>query len=823
MAGEIEPPRSAVADETSASGNSFAAIVEGSAPRLTRSSGSGKPRRGGFLRRFATRMGWSTLLTVALPLLAAFLYLRFYGLPGPAQSYLMRAIEARHVFPYPFTVRRFLLDPTGAILADQVTVYRDANRQSVLLQVNQIRIGIAWFSWWRGRGIINGASISDAEVRYPIGNETADFHEVNADIAVDDRTIKIENAQACFFNFFLSLRGTVHNEGFPRQPPPTQDQLRQREALWRSVASAMRDLGGERPIDIQLDFESATQHLSSSRANFIIEGNHLTWRGAPVEELSIHGSLHDDTVDLSDFKVAAPRGDLSAYGEWNIQKHTAQLQFTSSMDFTTFAPAFSGAAGAALSKLDFPNVAPSMSGRILFDLRQGMHTDLQADLDWRDFTFNQRPFSRLSVPLAYDGKRLLIPGLKIVGDAGNVDLELFFDRTQTPANLNARITSTLDPTVLKGVLGAGMDRFLESCAFPGGGPNLQATAKGTALKTDAWTINGKLAVGKFVYKKAVFSSATSDFTFSDSRLSLPNLEVVRPEGKGGGGIIYDFGNRSVILHNLVTQVNVSEVAPVMGPKFTEYTKPYHFARPPLVHANGKVDLQDQKKDLDTDLLVQVEAKTPMDWTLFHVPYSFDNPNGTLTFKNRKMTVDMKQCGFYGGSLTGTLDMDLRQNPAGYVLDMNLDKVDFKKFMVRTFNYAQSTGVLNAATHLSGAISNLATMDGRGEVKVSDGDITAIPLLGSLTPQIPLFSVADAAHSHFTVEKGVIHTDDLHISSETLALIGNGTYNFITDQVDLNMRVNANLIFAIPLYPLSKIFEFHGTGPMKGVKWTPKNL
>ena len=158
----------------------------------------------------------------------------------------------------------------------------------------------------------------------------------------------------------------------------------------------------------------------------------------------------------------------------------------------------------------------------------------------------------------------------------------------------------------------------------------------------------------------------------------------RPEGQGGGAIIYDFKNRSVALRNLVTQVNVAEVAPIMGPKFTEYTKPYHFARPPLVHANGKVDLQDKKKDLDTDLLVQVEARTPMEWTLFHIPFSFDNPNGTLTFKNRRLTVNMKQCGFYEGALGGTLDMDLRQNPAAYVLDINLARVNFKKFMVRVF-------------------------------------------------------------------------------------------------------------------------------------------
>ena len=67
------------------------------------------------------------------------------------------------------------------------------------------------------------------------------------------------------------------------------------------------------------------------------------------------------------------------------------------------------------------------------------------------------------------------------------------------------------------------------------------------------------------------------------------------------------------------------------------------------------------------------------------------------------------------------------------------------------------------------------------MKIENGDIAHIPFLGSLTPLIPLLSAADAAHAHFTAAKGVIHTDDLHISSETLALIGNGNYDFVTDQ------------------------------------------
>jgi hypothetical protein len=777
----------------------------------------------GLMRRVLARIGLGTLAMLALPLLVVFLWLRLFGLPDSAKNYLLSAIERRHIFPFPVDVDRFLLDATGAVLAEHVTVYRDAARKSVMFQVDEARVSIAWLSWWRGRGVINGASISNADVRYPVGNETADFHEVNADIAFDGHDIKIENAQARFLDLALYIRGTIHNDGFPKSKPPTPAQMHEREAILRSVLKAVDDVGVERPIDVQLEFETSTHDLGGGRANFILEGQHLTWRTAPVDELSIHGSLDDGVVDLSDFKIALQRGDLSAYGEWNIADRTAELQFTSSMDFTTLAPAFTGPLGAALRKLDFPYNSPSMSGRVLFDLHQGIHTDVQADLDWRDFVFNQVSFSRLSVPVAYDGKRLLIPGLKVVGMAGNVDLEFFFDSTNAAPNINARIVSTLDPTILKGVFGEGMDRFLNSCSFPAGGPRIEATATGTALKTDAWTATGKMATGKFVYKTAAFDSATSDFTFADSKLSLPNLEVYRPEGKGGGGIVYDFKNRTVELHNLVTQVNVSEVAPIMGPKFTEYTKPYHFARPPLVHANGRVDLQDQKKELTTDLIVQVDAKTPMSWTLFHVPFSFDNPNGTLVFKNRQLDVDMKQCGFYDGSLTGTLDMDLRQNPAAYVMDLNLGKVNFQKFMVRVFNYGKSTGELTGSAHLTGTIGNMASMGGSGEMKIENGDIAHIPFLGSLTPLIPLLSAADAAHAHFTAAKGVIHTDDLHISSETLALIGNGNYDFVTDQLDLDMRVNANGPAAIILYPFSKIFEFHGSGRMKDVKWEPKNL
>jgi hypothetical protein len=777
------------------------------------------------LHRVVRHVGLGTMIAIGAPILIAILWLRFFGLPDSAKTYLLSEIQRRNILPYPVAIDRLLLSPTGALLADHVTVYHDAARRDTMLQVDQVRIGIAWLSWWRGRGIVDSASISNAEVRLPIGpNETVAFHNVDAKVTFDGHDIRIENAQTRLLNLDLSVRGIIHNQGFPPAKPPTETQIKAREDIYRSVKKALDDIGGAQPLEVQLEFETTTRDLPGGRANFSVEGQNLTWRNAPIDEFDIRGTLGDGVVELSDFKIALERGDLTAYGQWNLGTHSAELQFTSSMDFTTLAPAFPGTLGNALGLLDFPQAAPSMTGRVLFDLTEGFHADVQADLDWENFTFNGVPFQQLIIPVAYDGKRLLIPGLKMAGQAGNVDLQFFYDATQDPPSLNGKITSTLDPTILKGVFGEGMDKFLASCAFPAGGPHIDATATGTALKSDAWTVKGDLNATKFVYKSVAFDSAVSDFGFADSKLDLLDLAVHRPEGDGSGRIVYDFKNRSVELHNLVTQIDVAAVAPVMGPKFTEYTRPYHFAKPPLVHANGLVDLQSTKENLDTDLVVEVEGRSPMEWTLFHIPYSFDRPNGTLTFKNRKLLVNMHQCGFYGGSLTGTLDLNLRPSPADYVVDLTLDKVDFQKFMVRSFKYEKSTGSLNAKGHFAGVLGVMTSMSGKGSADVVDGDITPIPLIGALTPLIPGFSAADEAHGNFTISDGFIRTDDLNISSETLALIGNGNYNFVADKLDLNMRVNTRVpLFGLLTYPVSKIFEFHAAGTMKDPQWSARNF
>src|SRR6202011_4666300 len=105
-----------------------------------------------YFKRLLARLGLGTLVTVAVPLFVAVLCLRFWGLPEVAKIYLLNEIEKRHILPFPIAVDHLLLDPTGAVLAERLTVFRDASRQDIMLQVDRVRISFAWLSWWRGRG-----------------------------------------------------------------------------------------------------------------------------------------------------------------------------------------------------------------------------------------------------------------------------------------------------------------------------------------------------------------------------------------------------------------------------------------------------------------------------------------------------------------------------------------------------------------------------------------------------------------------------------------------------------------------------------------------
>jgi hypothetical protein len=135
--------------------------------------------------------------------------------------------------------------------------------------------------------------------------------------------------------------------------------------------------------------------------------------------------------------------------------------------------------------------------------------------------------------------------------------------------------------------------------------------------------------------------------------------------------------------------------------------------------------------------------------------------------------------------------------------------------------------LDLSSNFTGQLGNLDTMKGEGEITIKDGYILSIPFLGGLSEMlssvIPNFAMAKAgkAHSTYTLDQGRILSKDVEISSAIFTVIGEGNYDYVRDNLNMDMRVNAKGVAGILLFPVSKLFEYKGSGSLKKPVWQPK--
>ena len=85
-----------------------------------------------------------------------------------------------------------------------------------------------------------------------------------------------------------------------------------------------------------------------------------------------------------------------------------------------------------------------------------------------------------------------------------------------------------------------------------------------------------------------------------------------------------------------------------------------------------------------------------------------------------------------------------------------------------------------------------------------------------------YSVAHEATAPFTIRNGVIHTDRLKVSGKLFAMLGHGDLNFLKDDLDFDIRIDAGGPGAV-LTPLYKLFEYHGEGSLTKPVWRPKRF
>ena len=153
-------------------------------------------------------------------------------------------------------------------------------------------------------------------------------------------------------------------------------------------------------------------------------------------------------------------------------------------------------------------------------------------------------------------------------------------------------------------------------------------------------------------------------------------------------------------------------------------------------------------------------------------------------------------------------------------------MDFASLTKLYFNYASSHGLLDGTFDFGGTNDDPWTLYGNGRVEVTEGNVFAIPVLGpfsgilnSIVPGMG-YNVAHDVACSFAVRDGVITTHDFLVKGMGFSMIGDGRLLFLDDRLNFNIRLNAQGLPGVLLFPVSKLLEYAGTGTLESPVWKP---
>ena len=313
--------------------------------------------------------------------------------------------------------------------------------------------------------------------------------------------------------------------------------------------------------------------------------------------------------------------------------------------------------------------------------------------------------------------------------------------------------------------------------------------------------------------------------FADGAVTCEDFHVTRDEGTGSGSFTYDFKKHEVRVSNIRSSLYPAEVIFWIDPKTWKTVMPYKFRRPPNVIANGVYQFRGGK---NTRLEINADGASGMDYVFLGKTLPFDRVSARLLFTNDRLQITDVRADLLAGTLRGTADISLARTDPRYRASLSVSQINFPRLTDLYYNYKTAQGLLRGTYELTGLGSDWRTMRGSGKVEVSNGDVFAIPIFGPLSGILNHivpgsgYSIAHKASAEFTVENGIIHTEDFEAAGSLFSMLGNGDIHFLDDKLDFNLRLDMKGP-GVLLMPMYKLFEYAGEGSLKKPDWHPKRF
>lgn len=748
------------------------------------------------------------------------LWLHFAGLPRAFHPSLIDA-AARAGLQLQFD--RMRLSPIEGLVLDKVRLRSEKLPEKPEVAVDRAAVSLNWRRLLRGVVELNALDLRGGQLFLPLSSsegvtQTLRLTKARARLMLSDGVVSVPLAR---FNLQgidvvatgqVALAGPAGDDSTVTIPPEIAKILEIIEAM---------DFG-DAPPELEVEFSAQAGVASSLQLPRIrLLAARATYGAVELRDVRMDANYVDRVLSVARLSARdAERGTFDLSGQWNMVTGRGQADWSSSLNPAPWLQELRP--GGPWHELQFDE-PPTVQGNLEVEPGNPRRVQVLGTASASAFSFHGVKFDSLTSGFAWRDGSLYVSDATIGLGGGKIRGDLM----KQPGDVRLRAECHADPMPLTALL-SERDRnnlaklqlnFLEP-------PKIRFEARGPKLDAASLKAAGKMQLGRTSIHDSPMESASADLAFEDLALTLSNIRVTRPEGTGSGSFTYDFARRQVRLDGVRSTMNPFNVLQWADPRVAAETKPYRFKAPPDITVGGVIGLEDPSQ---TRLWANFNATQGLDYDLLGQTLNFGAATGSLEFTGRKIKVDVPSARLYGGSVKLTADISTGQPGVPQKMDVQLDAVNFEKLTRLYFDYKDSQGLISGRYKFSFVPGQPTQMTGSGNLLVEDGDVFAIPVLGPLSAVLGAvlpgtgYQTARKATCDFRVSNGEIRTDNLDIVGQGFSMIGEGSLFYVRDAMDFSVRINAQGVPGVLLYPVSKLLEYVSDGKLSAPEWRPKAL
>ena len=753
-------------------------------------------------------------------------YLYRKGFTKPWRELVGEELRRRGV---ELTFSKLTVDPFRGLLAKDVKIFDSPAHRRVLAKVDEMVLEVNYANAARGTNFLEAITLVDAALELPLDSlrptgPSAKIEKLNARVLLPAGEVMVSRLEAEVFGIRVQATGQISNpdalfQNKKSTPGKTSP------ALIRLVEE-LRGLKYEGPpprLDVRFSGDAAEP--DSLVLDVELNGAKIRRGNYRLEALAITANWQHGALVLPRFELGDAVGRLQLFASYEEASGALEMRLLSAMDLPALARAFhildlGDMVLASVPKLDF-----TLRGSV----REGVLLDSQlvGQVRLGAFSYEKIPFDDARADVAWEGSRWTVRDF-LIRHHGGGELRGSVQQDYDAAgkgDFRLGLTSTLNPEVLLPMIrqeNPELAERLSTMKFTDA-PKLTLSARGPSPLDAA--ASGELTVGRASYRGVEARSGHGNLRYNNRVLNIDDLFVQRAEGTGTGSIAFDLVQQMVTIKQGRATLTPQQVILWIDPDILQDLRPYRFIRrPPAVVVDGLIDMQ--RGGARTRLSMKLDGGA-MDYTFCGKELHFNNFTAHLLFAEQRLKLTDVRAELFGGTIKGEADISLLKAKPGHVASLRFGDVDFSSLTKLYFDYDDSKGKLNGTYHFTGQGDNGRLMRGEGELAITDGNVFAIPFLGPfsdiLSKIIPGagYNRAHKASASFAIADGMIETKDFLVEGKGFSMIGDGRIGFLDDTMDFDMRVNAQGIPGLILFPVSKLLEYHTDAKFSKPDWRPK--